>query len=221
MDRLREYQLDRLRETLRLVRDKSRFYRERLAHFNPDDIRTMADLARLPFTTAADLAANPESFLCVPPSQIGRIVTLSTSGTTGRPKRLFFTDADQELTVDFFHRGMTTMAATGDRVMVFMPGTSPGSIGDLLAKGLARFGCPSIVYGPIVDFRDAYSALLQQKNRRVGRYSLPDSASDTHRHNKRKTGAEKYSAERRYGPPSLSSGLSRKPGTSRSTATTA
>lgn len=163
MDRLQEYQLGKLRETLRLVRDKSRFYRERLALVNPDDIRATADVARLPFTTPADLAACPEAFLCVPPSRIGRIVTLSTSGTTGRPKRLFFTDADQELTVDFFHRGMMTMASPGDRVMIFMPGSTPGSIGDLLAKGLARFDSSSVIYGPILDFADAYNVFLREK----------------------------------------------------------
>ena len=163
-DRLLDWQLGALRETLGLMKAKSRFYRERLAGFSPEDIRSMADVARLPLTTAADLIASPEAFLCVPPRDIGRVVTLMTSGTTGAPKRLFFTDADQELTVDFFHRGMTTMAGPGDRVMIFMPGQTPGSVGDLLKKGLARFDCDSVIYGPIRDDMDALETLRRERS---------------------------------------------------------
>lgn len=161
--RLRAYQLERLRDTLRLVKAKSRFYGERLAGVNPDDIVTMDDVSRLPFTTPEDITARPTDFLCVRPYEISRIVTLSTSGTTGPPKRLYFTPEDQELTVDFFHRGMTTLADTGDAVIIFMPGTTTGSVGDLLRRGLSRFGCRSVVYGPIRDYADAYAALFRER----------------------------------------------------------
>jgi phenylacetate-coenzyme A ligase PaaK-like adenylate-forming protein len=160
--RLRDFQLCALRDTLRLVTSKSRFYGKRLAGIFPDSVQSMEDVSRLPFTTASDLITCPEDFLCVPPRDIGRIVTLTTSGTTGPPKRLFFTDEDQELTVDFFHHGMTTLAGPGDRVMIFMPGTTPGSVGDLLKKGLARFDCDGIVYGPIREDGDALDALLRE-----------------------------------------------------------
>ncbi|WP_143162398.1 DVU_1553 family AMP-dependent CoA ligase [Sporobacter termitidis] len=160
--RLRQYQLDALRETLRLMKEKSRFYRQRLHDVSPESVVTMEDLPRLPFTSAGDIGLRPEDFLCVPPRDIGRIVTLSTSGTTGRPKRIFFTGADQELTVDFFHHGMTTMADSGDRVMIFMPGSTEGSIGDLLQRGLARFDCASVIYGPVRDSSDALKALIEE-----------------------------------------------------------
>ena len=163
LERLQEYQLEKLRGTLRLVQTKSRFYMARLGAFPPEEMTCLDDLQRLPFTSASDIASCPEDFLCVSPRDISRIVTLSTSGTTGQPKRVFFTADDQELTVDFFHRGMTTMAAPGDRVMIFMPGSLPGSIGDLLSKGLSRFDCAPVVYGPIRDFADAYDALLREK----------------------------------------------------------
>src|SRR5665647_1226669 len=42
-----------------------------------------------PFTTTAQLAADPQRFLCIPPRDVARITTLPTSGTTGKPKRLF------------------------------------------------------------------------------------------------------------------------------------
>jgi phenylacetate-coenzyme A ligase PaaK-like adenylate-forming protein len=161
--RLQYYQLYALRETLRHVMANSRFYKERLLGFSPDSIQSMADVTRLPFTYPDDIAARGTDFLCVSPRDIGRIVTLSTSGTTGNPKRIYFTEEDQELTIDFFHHGMTTFTDASDRVMIFMPGSTEGSVGDLLTKGLARFGCKAIVYGPIKDYEDAMSALIREK----------------------------------------------------------
>lgn len=158
--RLREYQLKKLRETLRLVSENSRFYKERLGGLLPESVQSMADVTRLPFTYPADIAARGTDFLCVSPRDIDRIVTLSTSGTTGNPKRVYFTEEDQELTTDFFHHGMTTFTDASDRVMIFMPGSTEGSVGDLLTKGLARFGCASVIYGPIKNYQDAMSALI-------------------------------------------------------------
>lgn len=159
--RLREYQLAGLRETLAYAAARSRFYRRHLAGLDPASIRSMEDVARIPCTTPDMLAENPMDFLCVAPGDIGRIVTLATSGTTGRSKRLFFTPEDQELTIDFFHHGMTTFAASADRVLIFMPGHADGSVGDLLRKALARFGSEGIVFGPIADYEEALRALQE------------------------------------------------------------
>jgi phenylacetate-coenzyme A ligase PaaK-like adenylate-forming protein len=160
---LRAYQLKKLRETVDYVKSRSRFYRQRLAGVAADDIKSLADIARLPFTYPQDIAGSPNDFICVSPREIERIVTLSTSGTTGNPKRVFFTPDDQELTTDFFHHGMTTLTDETDRVMIFMPGTTPGSVGDLLTKGLARYGCTGIVYGPVRDYGHALQAMIDEK----------------------------------------------------------
>jgi phenylacetate-coenzyme A ligase PaaK-like adenylate-forming protein len=132
---LRAYQLEKLRETLALVRVNSRVYWARLRGVAPADIKTPEDLTRLPFTCPADITSDPNGFICVSPREIDRIVTLRTSGTTGSPKRVFFTAADQELTVDFFHHGMTTLTDETDTVLICMPGDTEGSVGDLLQKG--------------------------------------------------------------------------------------
>ncbi len=163
LPRVQEYQLCKLQETLRYVITKSRFYREHLRGISPDSIQSMDDISLLPFTYPEDISSRGTDFLCVSPREIGRIVTLSTSGTTGSPKRIFFTDEDQERTIDFFHHGMTTFTDTSDRVMIFMPGSTEGSVGDLLSKGLARFNCASVVYGPIKDYADALYALIDEK----------------------------------------------------------
>jgi phenylacetate-CoA ligase len=157
---LQSYQLDKLRDTLEHAKARSRFYRRHLSKIDPASIRAMEDLARIPFTYSQNIAENPNDFLCVSPGHISRVVTLSTSGTTGAPKKIAFTPEDQELTIDFFHHGMTTLARPADRVLIFMPGKTEGSVGDLLKRALRRFGCEGIIFGPIDDYPRADKALL-------------------------------------------------------------
>ncbi len=146
-EKLAAYQLRKLCETLRLVRQKSPFYRDYLAGA-PQDIAAPEELARLPFTIADDIRQDPLRFLCVSQGDIHRIVTLNSSGTTGEPKRLYFTGEDQELTLDFFAVGMSTLVEAGDRVLILLPGERPGSVGDLLATALARLGVAGLKHGP-------------------------------------------------------------------------
>ena len=56
-DRLRAMQLDRLRAQARRLFERVPFYRARMEDCNvtPDDLRTLADIARLPFTSKGDL----------------------------------------------------------------------------------------------------------------------------------------------------------------------
>lgn len=156
------YQLERLRETVSRAKRAGRFYRRHLADFDPDSLGSLEKLCTLPFTLPEDVAGAPYDFLCVSPRDVQRIVTVTTSGTTGRPKRVFFTPGDQERTVDFFHYGMSTFTSPDDTVMICMPGKTPGSVGDLLAQGLFRLGCRVVPYGPISDYGDAIAALRRE-----------------------------------------------------------
>ena len=155
------YQLEALNRTLTHARENSPFYREHLAGLSLP-LASLDDLADLPFTTAADLRRDPLALLCVSRDRIARAVTLETSGTTAPPKRLFFTDADLELTVDFFQHGMSTLVAPGQRVLILMPGTLPGSVGDLLVKALARMDVRGIVHGPVNDPQTAIRTALAE-----------------------------------------------------------
>lgn len=150
VEALHSYQLAKLNETLRLVQERSPFYR-RVLGTRPLALSSLDQLAALPFTTAQHLRTAPLEFLCVRQDEVERIVTLPTSGTTGPPKRIFFTAADQELTRDFFHRGMSTMVEAGDRVLILLPGELPGGVGDLLREGLARMGVDGVPHGPVTD----------------------------------------------------------------------
>ncbi|WP_320129225.1 AMP-binding protein [uncultured Sphaerochaeta sp.] len=87
--------------------------------------------------------------------EISRIVTLETSGTTATPKRICYTEEDQELTIDFFHHGMRNLVDTSDVVLIMMPCARPGSVGDLLDIGLRRLGSATVPYGPLkFDYQD-------------------------------------------------------------------
>lgn len=144
------WQVRKLNETLALVRGKSAFYRKHFAGM-PERITTLEELRQFPFTTPAEIRANPLRFVCVSQDEIHRVVTLQSSGTTGEPKRIFFTAEDQELTIDFFGVGMSTLTEPGERVLIFLPGETPGSVGDLLRMGLARLDRVPLPYGPIRD----------------------------------------------------------------------
>ena len=169
---LTQYQLRKLNETLQLTATKSRFYRRHLANISIE-LASLDDLARLPFTIADDLRADPLSFVCVSQDDIQRVVTLddanfslttlTTSGTTGQLKRLYFTRDDQELTIDFFRVGMSTFTAPGDRVLILLPGETPGSVGDMLASALTRLGAVPIKHGPVRDAAAALEVIRREK----------------------------------------------------------
>ncbi|MDR0316533.1 MAG: phenylacetate--CoA ligase [Treponema sp.] len=72
------------------------FYRERLGTVgikNPDDIKTLADLRRIPFTTKNDLRDGfPYGFLSIPKEEVVRLH--ASSGTTGTPTTIYFSSDD-------------------------------------------------------------------------------------------------------------------------------
>jgi phenylacetate-coenzyme A ligase PaaK-like adenylate-forming protein len=141
------YQMRQLRQTVAWAKQRSPFYRRVLHEIDEATLNTPDDLHQLPFTTADDLRRNDPPLLCVSQDEISRVVTLETSGTTGTPKRLFFTTEEQEATLDFFHRGMQLPARASDRVLILFPGERPGSVGDLLGAALNRLGAIPIQAG--------------------------------------------------------------------------
>ncbi len=162
-DSLLSEQLVRVRAVIDYAKAHSPFYREHLSGVESSAIRSREDMAKLPFTDADMLRENPLPWLCVGQQEISRIVTLESSGTEGAPKRVYFTEEDQELTMDFFAHGMMTLIEPPALVMILMPGARPGSIGDLLAKALERKGVDSVIHGPIAMLEDAYEVLRQTK----------------------------------------------------------
>jgi phenylacetate-CoA ligase len=157
-----EYQLKRINETLNTVLEHSSFYRDHLSGY-PSSISSLQEFSNLPFTTADNLRTNSTGFVCVSQDAISRIVTLDTSGTTGQSKRCYFTCDDQELTVDFFGVGMSTLVSQGDRVLILLPDRTPGSVGDLLFRGLKRIGVEPFKHGPVTDLDETLQIISRYK----------------------------------------------------------
>ena len=156
---LAAYQLQRVNQTIEYARSNVPFYSRHLASYPTTPLSELSDISRIPFTTASNIIENPYSFSAVRQDDIARIVTLRTSGSTGEAKRLFFTEADLELTVDFFHHGMSTLVRPGQSVAILLPGESPDSVGNLLLRGLRRMDVRALVYGPVADPSHAAEAI--------------------------------------------------------------
>lgn len=145
-------------ETLSYAGEKSPFYREMFREAGlegricPGDWETFRSL---PFTTPEDIREKPERFLCVPAKEIARIITLRTSGSSGNPKRLFFTEDDLMRTADFYEIGMQYLVKPGETVTVYMEGPGLFSVGGLLKEGLSRIQVDVTVHGLIRDLEAA------------------------------------------------------------------
>ncbi len=156
------YQLRQLRETFQRVYNSSPFYRKRMKGLADAPWTCLDDLRRFPFTSAEDIREQGLQFLCVSQNEIGRVVTLDSSGTTGRPKRIYFTPADQELTIDFFRQGMSTLVGPGDRVLILLPCERIGSVGDLLATALRRLGAQPIMHGIVRNLSETVEIIMRE-----------------------------------------------------------
>ena len=148
---LDEYRIKSIRDSIDYVKGNSSFYKKHLIGISSKEIVSLEDLLKLPTTSAMDIKNNPTGFVCVPQDEISRIITIETSGTTGKPKRIYFTEKDLELTVDFFMHGMMTLVGKGDRVLIMLPGEKYGSVGYLLKEALRRMGIFTELHGVLMD----------------------------------------------------------------------
>ncbi|GAA1134553.1 phenylacetate--CoA ligase [Microbacterium natoriense] len=106
-DALAELQLRRLQWTVRHAYDNVPLYRRTFDEHgvHPDDIRELADVQRLPFTTKADLRETyPFGMFAVPMADVRRIH--ASSGTTGRPTVVGYTAGDLERWSDLVARSL-------------------------------------------------------------------------------------------------------------------
>ncbi len=93
---IKKFQDKKLREALVYLNEKSPFYQKLFARnqINLDEINTIEDLTKIPFTEKHDLQLHNEEFLCVPKEKI--IDYITTSGTLGDPVTFGCTDKDLE-----------------------------------------------------------------------------------------------------------------------------
>ncbi|WP_372514402.1 phenylacetate--CoA ligase PaaK [Streptomyces fragilis] len=144
-DGLRELQLTRLRASLRHAYDNVETYRRKFdeAGVRPEDCRSLEDLARFPFTTKADLRDSyPFGMFAVPMSEVRRVH--ASSGTTGRPTVVGYTDNDISAWSDLVARSLRAAGGRpGHKVHVsYGYGLFTGGLG--AHYGAERAGCTVI-----------------------------------------------------------------------------
>ncbi|MGW3584804.1 phenylacetate--CoA ligase PaaK [Streptomyces rubiginosohelvolus] len=142
---LEALQRERLRSTLRHAYDNVPFYRDAFdrAGLKPEDCRTLADLARFPFTAKTDLRDNyPFGMFAVPEHEVRRIH--ASSGTTGRPTVVGYTERDLDTWADVVARSIRAAGGRpGHKVHVaYGYGLFTGGLG--AHYGAERLGCTVI-----------------------------------------------------------------------------
>jgi len=145
VDELRALQLDRLRWTLRHAYANVPFYRKKFdaAGVSPQDCRSLSDLAAFPVTTKDDLRQNyPAGMFAVPSASLRRIH--ASSGTTGQPTVVGYTQADLDTWSDLMARSIRAAGGRpGDMVHVaYGYGLFTGGLG--AHYGAERLGCTVI-----------------------------------------------------------------------------
>ncbi|MFI3314937.1 MAG: phenylacetate--CoA ligase [Rikenellaceae bacterium] len=116
-EELRELQGKRLRKVVEHVYHNTPFYRTKMQEMDvtPDDIRTVEDIVKLPFTTKDDLRDNyPYGLFAVPMSEIVRLH--ASSGTTGKPTVVGYTRKDLSIWSEMIARCLTAYGATREDI---------------------------------------------------------------------------------------------------------
>ena len=141
-DEITALQLRRLQATLRNVYGHVPHYRKAFdaAGVHPDDLKSLADLARFPLTTKKELRENyPFGMFAVPREQLARIH--ASSGTTGKPTVVGYTKNDIDIWADLVARSIRAAGGrAGDTIHVaYGYGLFTGGLG--AHYGAERLGC--------------------------------------------------------------------------------
>ncbi len=142
LDELRALQTDRLRWSVRHAYENVPHYRASLdaAGVHPDDVKELADLARLPFTTKADLRENyPFGMFAVPREQVARVH--ASSGTTGKPTVVGYTRDDLDVWASVVARSIRAAGGRAGDVLhnAYGYGLFTGGLG--AHYGAEKLGC--------------------------------------------------------------------------------
>ena len=117
-EEIEQLQLERLQATLNRVYKNVTCYRNKFKESGiiPEDVQSLSDLSKLPFTTKEDLRLNyPYGMFAVPLREVVRIH--SSSGTTGKPTVVGYTKHDVKVWSNLVARFMTAAGVTSDDVV--------------------------------------------------------------------------------------------------------
>lgn len=143
---IEKLQLNRLKKMVDYCFNNVEFYRKRLSEVgitSGDQIKTLKDIERIPFTTKEDLKNSyPDGMLAVPKNKIARIH--ASSGTTGKPTVGYYTKKDVEVWADAAARVLVLNGLTEDDVFQVSVGYGlfTGALG--FHQGAEKLGCTII-----------------------------------------------------------------------------
>ncbi len=145
LDELRAHQLDKLKWSITHAYQHVPLYRHRFeaAGLHPEDIQSLDDLAKLPFTTKSDLRDNyPYGMFATPMDDIVRLH--ASSGTTGQPTVVGYTQNDIDTWANIVARSLRAAGGhRGDKVHIaYGYGLFTGGLG--AHYGAERLGCSVI-----------------------------------------------------------------------------
>ena len=144
---LNEMQFDLLKKQLSNLKERSAFYAEKYADFDPATVQTQEDFENIPFTEKSDLReAYPLGLAAVPEEEIVRIH--SSSGTTGTPVIIPYTQKDVDDWATLFARCYEIAGVTNkDRIQI-TPGYGLWTAGIGFQAGAERIGAMTVPMGP-------------------------------------------------------------------------
>ena len=148
IDDLHELQGKRLRSLVRYVHDHSSFYRERFreAGVEPDDIKKLSDVTKLPFTFKVDLRNTyPTGMFCLPENWVVRYHV--SSGTTGKPTIVGYTQGDIDMWTESLARALTSVGLGREDVIQVSYGYGLFTGGLGLHYGAERIGATVLPTG--------------------------------------------------------------------------
>ena len=155
---LEKHQLELLNTQLKRAKAVSPFYKN-----YPDEVSSLKDLDTLPFMTADTLRENYAKLCLSSLEELTRIRTEHTSGTSGVPKKVAYSDYDSQRTVEFFANGLAELIYPDDKVIICFPYTDALSLGGLVGEAVRRIGGHPIYAGHDKTFGEFLEIIRENK----------------------------------------------------------
>jgi len=144
---IKSLQLKRLKETVYRIKERNQKYWEKIGKVEPDDIKDLADIKKLPFITKEELRQNyPFGLACADNSEFIRFHM--SSGTTGTPVVNPYTASDVEQWSEIMARCLCAAGLTFKDVLQITPSFGLFNGGFGFHYGAEKLGCFVVPIGP-------------------------------------------------------------------------
>jgi phenylacetate-CoA ligase len=232
LEELKQIQEKKLRALVRDVYEYSPFYKRKFRELgiHPEDIRGLEDLKKLPFTRKQDLRDNyPFGMFAVPISQIVRFH--ASSGTTGKPTLVGYTEDDIRIWVESLCRGLVSCGVCNEDIMqiAYGYGLFTGGLGFHYAAekigatalpvsagnterqinlmkdlGVTVIACTPSYFLYMAEYAEKMGTSIKETNLRMGIFGAEPWSEETRKRIEDKTGITAYDV---YGTSELSGPL--------------